>query len=197
MTFLTRWYKDHNTVFCIGTDPSFERLLEENLGRMWRGLSTANPWSMQVVLLEAVVALQDRSVWLVRDVVRNVEKVYSIGRYPSSLANRHQDRLRSTRKHDDFVRLHEAARHTAHCFETLGVSIDTVGALRQEILEACSLQDEQDKSANRATKQIHKNIGAQLRIMQNLHARSQSNKDRLQNEIALVRNKPSAAEAHH
>lgn len=105
----------------------------------------------------------------------------------SSLTDRYQNRLQSTRKHDDFVRLHEAARHTAHSFETLGVSIDTVGALRQEILEACSLLDKQDKSDIRATKQIHKHIGAQLRMMQNLQARSLSNKDRLQNEIALVR----------
>lgn len=108
-------------------------------------------------------------------------------RCSASITNRHQDRLRSTRKHDDFVRLHEAARHTAHCFETLGVSINTVGALRQEILEASPLQDEQNKSAKRGTKRIHKHIGAQLRMMRNLQARSQSNRDRLQNEIALVR----------
>lgn len=103
-----------------------------------------------------------------------------------NLTNRHQDRLRSTRKHDDFVRLHEAARHTAHCFETLGVSINTVSALRQEILEARCLHHGQDKSAKRATKQTQKHISAQLRMMQALHARSQSNRDRLQNEIALV-----------
>jgi hypothetical protein len=79
MTFLTRWDEDHNTVFCIGTDSFFEGLLQECLGRTGRELAPANPWSMQVPLLEAIVALQDRSVWLVRDVVRNVEKVYSIG----------------------------------------------------------------------------------------------------------------------
>lgn len=79
MTFLTRWDRSHNTVFCIGANPSFESLLKESLDQMWTGLSSVNPWSMQVPLLEAIVALQDRSVWLVRDVVRNVEKVYSLG----------------------------------------------------------------------------------------------------------------------
>ncbi|KAF3034656.1 hypothetical protein E8E12_000961 [Didymella heteroderae] len=172
MTFFSRWDKDHSTVFCIGTDAWFERSLHETLGRMWRNPASVDPWTVQVPLLEAVVALQDRSVWLVRDVVRNVEK----------------DRLRSTRKHDDFVRLHEAARHTAHCFETLGVSINTVDALRQEILETYAHKDEQDKSGKRATKQINKHIGAQLRMMRNLHARSQSNRDRLQSEIALAYN---------
>lgn len=98
----------------------------------------------------------------------------------------HQDRLRSTREHDDFVRLHEAARHTAHCFETLGVSIETIDALQQEVLEMSSVDNQQDKSAVRASKQIHRHIASQLRMMRNLLARSQSNRDRLQNEIALV-----------
>lgn len=106
---------------------------------------------------------------------------------PVNLTDRHQDRLRSTRRHDDFVHLHEAARHTAHCFETLGVCIDTVSALQQELLEACAPQNEQNKNGNGAIKQLHKQMGAQLRMMRNLHARSQSNRDRLQSEIALVR----------
>lgn len=75
MTFFSRWEKDHSIVFCIGTDHSFERLLQENVNRMSEKLSLINPWSMQVPLIETVVALQDRSVWKVRDVVRNVEKV--------------------------------------------------------------------------------------------------------------------------
>lgn len=94
--------------------------------------------------------------------------------------------MKSTRKHDDFVRLHEATRHTAHCFETLGVSIQTIDALQQEFLEA-SQETQQEKVVVQANKRIQKHMAAQLRMMRNLLARSQSNKDRLQNEISLVR----------
>lgn len=78
MTFFTRWDADYSTVFCIGADAAFERLLHESLRRMWKDLPSANPWSLQVPLLERIVALQDSAVWLVRDVVRNVEKVRSV-----------------------------------------------------------------------------------------------------------------------
>jgi hypothetical protein len=75
MTFCTRWTSSQSTILCIGTDSEFERLLQDSLGRMWGDLPPSSPWSMQVVLLEAIVALHDQAVWSVRDVTRNVEKV--------------------------------------------------------------------------------------------------------------------------
>ncbi|KAJ4379966.1 hypothetical protein N0V86_004272 [Didymella sp. IMI 355093] len=171
MTFFTRWDPEHSVVFCIGAGSEFEQIFHETLGRMWTDLPSASPWTIQLPILEAVIELQDRGVWLIRDVVRNVEK----------------DRSRSTRAHDDFVRLHEAARHTSHCIETLSVSIQTISALQHEILEV-SPNAQQDQSIHRATKKVQKHVAAQLRMMRNLLARSQSNRDRLQNEIAFAYN---------
>lgn len=104
--------------------------------------------------------------------------------------NSTKDRLCPTRGIHDFVLLHEAARHAAHCFETLGVSLETFDALQQQALEVPSMETQQDESNIRASKQIQMHMGAQLRMTRNLLARSQSNKDRLQNEIALVRRRP-------
>lgn len=75
MTFFTRWDANRSTVFCVGTDTGFERLLQDTLDQTWSEMPSESPWSLQVPLVEAIIAFQDRGVWTMRDVVRGVEKV--------------------------------------------------------------------------------------------------------------------------
>ena len=74
-TICVRMDKEQSTVVCIGADQDFERLLLESLHRIWKALPPSNPWLMIVIVLEALVALHDEAVWLIRDIVRDVEKV--------------------------------------------------------------------------------------------------------------------------
>lgn len=75
LTVCFRCDKEHSTVLCIGADPDFERLLKDRCDKMWQTLPSSNPWSMIVLVQEAMVALHDEAVWLIRDIVRDVEKV--------------------------------------------------------------------------------------------------------------------------
>jgi hypothetical protein len=82
--------------------------------------------------------------------------------------------------------MHETARHAIHSFETLSVSVDTVEAMQQQVIDLST----QDKRGNRrhaeASDQIRIHLDSQIRMLRSLFLRSQSNKERMQNEIALV-----------
>ena len=100
-----------------------------------------------------------------------------------------QNRSRPTRGPNDFVLLHEAARHAIHSFETLSVSVETVSALQQQILNLSNKKAARSAGATEASQRIRGHVESQARMLQNLLLRSQSNKERLQNEIALVRSR--------
>ncbi|KAI4660021.1 uncharacterized protein J4E79_005823 [Alternaria viburni] len=76
-----------------------------------------------------------------------------------------KDRSRPTRDANHFTLLHETARHAIHSSETLNVT---------------------DAIEKKAAEYSTKHLSFQLRMLQNLLLRSQSNKERLQNEIALA-----------
>ncbi|PSN59118.1 hypothetical protein BS50DRAFT_580197 [Corynespora cassiicola Philippines] len=81
--------------------------------------------------------------------------------------------------------LHETARHAIHSFETLKVTVQTLEALQQQVKNVSSNRQDNEKQAN-APHQIWTQVDFQVRMLRNLLHRSQSNKERLQNEISLV-----------
>lgn len=81
--------------------------------------------------------------------------------------------------------MHEATRHTIHSFETLSVTVETVEAIQQKIIYLVG-ERERNGDVSGAPHQIRMHIDSQVRMLRNLLLRSQSNKERLQNEIALV-----------
>ncbi|KAH8621005.1 hypothetical protein IG631_24347 [Alternaria alternata] len=98
-----------------------------------------------------------------------------------------QDRSLPARGSQSFLMMHEAARHAIHSFETLSVTVDTVEAMQRYV--ACFAGKSKQKSGNEpdAVSKVRTHIAFQAGMLRNLLLRSQSNKDRLQNEIALVR----------
>ena len=83
--------------------------------------------------------------------------------------------------------LHEAARHAIHCFETLSVSAETVRSISQQASNLSTQAMTTSKNTIEASEQIESHMAFQIRMLENLLLRSQSNKERLQNEISLVR----------
>ncbi|KAF2823660.1 hypothetical protein CC86DRAFT_408690 [Ophiobolus disseminans] len=169
MTFWTRWNLKQCSILCIGADRSFRDLLQETLSRIWTLLPHSQPYALHVPIVETIVTMQDLSVWSVRDFVRSVE----------------QKRSYTASRPHDFLSLHEASRHAIHSMETLGVTVDTISALQQH---ASRLPNETDQHSRSTTdlSQIQDQLAFQVRILQNMLRRSQSNKERLQNEIALA-----------
>ncbi|KAF2270034.1 hypothetical protein CC78DRAFT_574147 [Lojkania enalia] len=167
MTFFSHWKPGQCAMLCIGASSLFQYLLRDSLSRMWTETPPSEPYSLHVPLIEAIISMQNSSVWAVRNIVRSIEK----------------DRSRSTRGFHDFISLHEASRHAIHSFETLSVSIEMLGAMQQQILDLSNKL--KDGGLNDASCQIRIHIESQIRMLRNLLLRSQSNKERLQNEIAL------------
>ena len=78
MTFCFRWDRGGCSILCIGVDISFQTLLQETLHREWPSLPSSEPCCLLVPLVETVIAMYDRSVWSIRDVVREVEKASTV-----------------------------------------------------------------------------------------------------------------------
>ncbi|KAF2474351.1 uncharacterized protein BDR25DRAFT_215887, partial [Lindgomyces ingoldianus] len=167
LTFVSHWLPNRCAVLCIGVPTSFRCLLHSALLSMWPTIPPFEPYSLHVAVIEAVVSLQDSTVWSVRDIVRSIEKVRQIayGLY-------------------DFISLHEAARHTIHSHETLGASIETLQAMERQVRD-CSDISEKGQPV-KASSQLQMHIESQIRMLRNLERRSQSNKERLQNEVSLA-----------
>lgn len=83
--------------------------------------------------------------------------------------------------------IHETARHAIHSFETLSVSVETVKAMQQQVTGISTKDKQGGRARPEASHQIQVYIESQVWMLRNLLLRSQSNKERLQNEIALVR----------
>jgi hypothetical protein len=82
--------------------------------------------------------------------------------------------------------MHETARHAIHSFETLSVLADTVETMQQQVIDLSTTQ-KGGSSCAEASHQVRMHLDSQIRMLRSLFLRSQSNKERLQNEIALVR----------
>jgi hypothetical protein len=78
MTFCSRWVSGCCTILCIGASSLFGGLLQGALSQLGTMVQPWEPYSLHMPLLEAVVAMQDLSVWSVRDIVRSVEKASTL-----------------------------------------------------------------------------------------------------------------------
>lgn len=82
--------------------------------------------------------------------------------------------------------MHEIARHAIHSFETLSVSVDTVQAMQRQVINLFTTHKLGSSVYEEASYLIQVQLETQLQLFCSLLLRSQANKERLQNEIALV-----------
>ena len=75
MTFFSRWFSGRCAILCIGATQWFQTLLWSTLAELGTAMPSSEPYALHIPLIEAITAMQDSSVWLVRDIVRNVETV--------------------------------------------------------------------------------------------------------------------------
>ncbi|KAL1794636.1 hypothetical protein ACET3X_006452 [Alternaria dauci] len=172
MTFFSRWVSGHCTILCIGVSSLFRGLLQAALSQLGTRPLPSEPHLLHIPLVEAVVSMQDLSVWAVRDIVRNVEK----------------DRSLPARESKGFLMMHEAARHAIHSFETLSVTVETVEAIHGHVVCLASKIKQEGRNRLEASSQVRTHMAFQVSMLRNLLLRSQSNKERLQNEITLAYN---------
>jgi hypothetical protein len=189
MTFCSRWDSQRCEVLCIGVDLAFQHLLQQTLSRMWPNLPPNEPFSLHIPLVQTILELQDLSVWSIRDFVRTIEKASVNWRLCTSvvLTLDLQGRSLLPLGLQDFAIMHEMARHAIHSFETLSVSSETLEAMQQQVIDLSTTHERGGSGRAKASYQIRKYIDSQTRMLRSLSMRSQANRERLQNEIALVR----------
>jgi hypothetical protein len=98
-----------------------------------------------------------------------------------------QDRSLPARESQGFLMMHEAARHAIHSFETLSVTVDTMEAMQRHVVYLAGKSKQKSRNEPDAVSKVRTHIAFQAGMLRNMLLRSQSNKERLQNEIALVR----------
>ncbi|KZM25137.1 metal ion transmembrane transporter [Ascochyta rabiei] len=84
--------------------------------------------------------------------------------------------------------MHDAARHAIHSFETLTVTVETAEAMQQQVAYLADKSKQLSGSEPKTWLQVRMRMELQVRMFHNLLLRSQANKERLQNEIALAYN---------
>lgn len=96
-----------------------------------------------------------------------------------------------------FTLLHEAARHAIHSSETLSVAIETLSSIQQHLASQSNQPLAKSLDLQESTEPINRHLEFHVRMLHSLHLRAQSNKERLQNEIALVRHAYSLRESSY
>lgn len=97
-----------------------------------------------------------------------------------------KDRSSPGRGLHSYVMMHEAARHAIHSYETLSVTAETIEAMQQHMIYLANTMISSNKSDPNYSHQLQTRMDFQIRMLRNFVRRSQSNRERLQNEIALV-----------
>ncbi|KAK7961168.1 hypothetical protein PG988_012382 [Apiospora saccharicola] len=167
----TRWVPSLNQTMIVLLDmsPSVVDRLLTSMAKSDRN-QHSDPFWVYTLIADELANLHDESVWAIRTHVRNIEK----GEKPQG------------QQHPDFRRLHDLARHAIHVTETLDVSMQTLAAVLSQHKE---MRPEADKKEEqRVWKNVRQRLLAHKQVVDNLRCRSQSNQDRLQNEIQLAFN---------
>jgi hypothetical protein len=77
MTFLSIWEPDRYMLLCIDTPNGFREELQHSLEREQK-LDLQDPFAFFLPLMDQIITLYDHSVWGIRDLIRQVEKVVLI-----------------------------------------------------------------------------------------------------------------------
>ena len=74
MTFHTKWTPQSSITFCFDLPVSAQDQIQLALSGQEQ-TNLLDIYSMQVIVLDEIIQLFDKSVWAIRDAVRNVETV--------------------------------------------------------------------------------------------------------------------------
>ena len=77
--FFTYWLPDHHVVLCFDLPSALQSRLQSTLSSNQDKFRVNDPYSIHTFIVEEVSSLFDISVWSLRDLVRMVEKVTSLG----------------------------------------------------------------------------------------------------------------------
>lgn len=154
-------------------------------------------------ILDQVSTLQNKSVWDIRTMVRNVEKKREVKKEAKEdkenekQGDQQQNEVEEDKKKKekkkpviDYPGLHDLARHAIHACETLDVSVRTARTIldhHRQFMDELRLTDTTAASASSwgAARNVHETLQHMEHMIDSLRHRSSSNRARLLNEIQL------------
>jgi hypothetical protein len=172
--FWTQWKPSHSSVLlCMIQDGGNFGIWDDicqSLQNHKATLAIAEPFDWHRIVIPIITQAFDRSVWLCRDRIRQLE--------------RNRPAISSARP--QYAEMHEIARHTRHISETLSMSINVLEGISREIrgFEQTRICREWGLAFDR-TKPLRL-LNGQKTLLECALGRSQALTSRLQKEINLV-----------
>ncbi|KAK4132809.1 hypothetical protein BT67DRAFT_450775 [Trichocladium antarcticum] len=167
MSFFTRWEsRGLCQVLCVDTPPDFPDQLCKLLQKQDK-LDFRDPFAMHAALVDQMVVYYDISVWRVRDPVRHLEKT----------------RMRTG---TSFSPMHEISRHAIHTAEILEAATNTLNEMQR--CRAVIYERLPDDPGETHKGQAKDYAQFQITLLRSLKLRSDSNQERLRNEVNLAFN---------
>jgi hypothetical protein len=158
-------------VLCFDLPAQFKESFIAILSKPSTDLDLRDPYSINALLMLEITKLFDFSLWVVRDLVRDLEK----------------NRTPSEDPRPDYIHMHELARHTIHSSEMLETALETLAAMIQE--HDAVFENVEGLGMN-LTKTVWRKTGRDLKfqstLLKGFYARSKALEERLRNEISLV-----------
>ncbi|KAF2650729.1 hypothetical protein K491DRAFT_782420 [Lophiostoma macrostomum CBS 122681] len=166
----THWVARTRQTFVIIFDPheAIGSPLKDSMLDSFPETAASHPFEAHTYLLQELVSFQDKAVWSIRDLVRGTETKRSSYRLKAS-----------------YFRLHEVARHAIHVSETLSVAVSTLGTMMHEHDYFFRDYPPPDVASNTSYTRSRARLSFIRNTLKSLLERSNSNKDRLANEIQL------------
>ncbi|KAH8687386.1 hypothetical protein BGZ60DRAFT_6714 [Tricladium varicosporioides] len=176
------WYKfniftrflpnNQNIILIFDARPEIQKLIPSGIFSSLDLCHASDPYWIHTLFAEKVVELQDKAVWAIRDLVRDMEK----------------NRTTPIAPNPDYPRFHDIARHAIHVTETLELAVKTVEYMKSQHLYFVSERPPSDELAKLARSRIRKRMDFHHHMLESLQSRAGSNKERLLNEIQLAFN---------
>lgn len=181
ITIITRWKRTgQNIIISFDTPIALRMHFPYPLLEDVDECSIHDPYWVHLRLLEELVVEHDKSVWSIRNLVRETETLRS----EAAKARKSFSKPPSP----DYLRLHDIARHAGHSTETLGVAVQTVETMITQHTLLIEGGASMNSTARRINHQTSKHLFFYSQMLQGLKARSEANRERLQNEITLAFN---------
>ncbi|KAI9705339.1 MAG: hypothetical protein M1820_005169 [Bogoriella megaspora] len=177
LSFFTKWVPpDRNVVVFFDIPDPLRPRFPHGLLNGQNPFYLNDPYWIHVLLVKEIVHMQDKSVWSIRDAVRRTERTQQ------------RDNDSTVRFNPNYPLLHDIARHAIHSYESLHVGENTVRSLISQHETFVAERPPTTATAKIAAKHISSRLTSELNLLTSLKYRSQSNKERLQNELNLAFN---------
>lgn len=187
IAFSVSWIRGAGVqVLCFDVPDALRHAIIHSIMSIDISLISDSAWCLNNIIVEEVVAYFDKSVWLWRDVVRDVEKVFPgpILLVGSKDTDPDQNRpITPDQAPDpDYIHMHEIARHIIHSSETLAVAQETL----KSMLETYNRVAASPAVERLSSPDLISELEQQISLLKCIHLRSEAMEARLKNEINLV-----------